>query len=392
MATRISAAQLPPDDDGDGMTAAHAIPISSSVTIPPASEPEETEETVIDRLRALMQQSPAERIKVKCYRARNGSLEWCDDFTPEEFEDGDLKMIRDRHGPGKYEFRLMTSKGIARRIQVHIAPAAELTPASNPRESAQNSELAQVLAMLAQGQRQLLEAVTHRPDPMENMQQMLALAAAMREAFGVSNAAPTTPPQNQMAMLKEVLELSREVKATARELAGDDDKPAADPSDPMSMLPGVLDLVKTAMSQNQPAQPPQTMQPIQPLMLPASIAHSHAPIPTPEQPAQSEGDTVETLVIRGLLEDLCQLAADGKPPTDGAEFIFEKLPDELIDAMGQRYWFEIVALRFPLVKAHEKWLREAKAEADKLFASAEAGEGENDDTPSNTPTIAGAGR
>jgi len=373
MATRISAAQMSPDDDGEGMTAAHAIPISSSVTIPPASEPEETEETVIDRLRALMQQSPAERIKVKCYRARNGSLEWCDDFTPEEFEDGDLKMIRDRHGPGKYEFRLMTSKGIARRIQVHIAPNADpIAPAPSS-----NSELSQVLALLTQGQQRMLEALTQRPDPMESMQQTLALVASMREAFGM-NAQPPAH-QNPMAMLKEVLEAAREVKATAHEL-GADDKPGADPSDPMAMLPGIVDLVKTAMQQQAPQHAPQMLQPLQlPHSVQTNAAHTPLPPIDPPEPshthAQPEPETVETLIVKGLLEDLVQLAVDGMPASDGGAFIFEKLPDELIEMMGHRYWFEIVSMKFALVKPHEKWLREAKAEADKLFAAAdEAGD------------------
>jgi len=354
------------DPDSEGMTPRTGVQISSPVThAHGADEAEETELSVIDRMRALMSQSPTERIKLKCYRARNGSLEWCDDFTPEEFEDGDLKMIRDRHGPGKYEFRLMTSKGIARRIQVHIAPAADVVQTAQP--VAQNSELSQVLAMLAQGQQRLMEALTEKPDPMASMQQMLAMAASMREAFGMNQNA--APPQNPMAMLKEVLEAAREVKATAHEL-GADDKPQADPSDPMSMLPGIVELVKTAMQGNAQQQP-QHMQPLPPLMIPDSMANpiqTHHPAPVIEQTVQPEPETVENLIVKGLLEDLCQLAVDGKPPADGAAFIFEKLPDELIDMMSHRYWFEIVSMRFALVKPHEKWLREAKAEADKLFA------------------------
>lgn len=72
--------------------------------------------------------------------------------------------------------------------------------------------------------------------------------------------------------------------------------------------------------------------------------------------------------MRGTLEDLCQLAVDGKPASDGAEFIFQNLPDALIPMMSNRYWFEVIAMKYGFIREHETWLREAKALADKLFA------------------------
>ena len=75
--------------------------------------------------------------------------------------------------------------------------------------------------------------------------------------------------------------------------------------------------------------------------------------------------------MRGTIEDLCQISIDRKPASAGAEFIFESLPDSLIPMMSNRYWFEIIAMKFPLIKQHEAWIREAKAGADKLFAEDE---------------------
>jgi hypothetical protein len=181
--------------------------------------------------------------------------------------------------------------------------------------------------------------------------------------------------------LGEALALVRGLKDTAKELA--DDEPKPDASDPMaifaSLAPQVLEMVKGNQA---PAVA------IQPMQLPASIAQrAHNPMPTgvnghitpDDQPAAlpvNAPETPESLYMRGIIEDLLQLAIDGKPASEGGAVIHEKLPDELLAFMDHRYWFEMVAMRFPIIKPHEKWLREAKAEADKLFDSDDEGPAE----------------
>lgn len=378
MPSRRTAETVVPDD---GLTAETAVQVMR--TNPPVFEPpEETDDEIalLDRMRDLLTENDPMRVRLRLFRLSDGPKKpyaWLEDYTPQEYETGGLAMIRDKWGAGDYQLRLMGPRGLTKVLPILIEADPLKKDAPQVVQTApQNSELAQVLAMLAGGQQKILEALTVKPDPMADMQRMLTMATMMREAFAPHQSVAAAPPQNQMAMLKEVLELSREVKATARELAGDDDKPAADPSDPMSMLPGIIDLVKTAVSSNQPPQAMQPALPLPPITVPNSVIRHEQQNPAQEiaseQPAQptpqSEDEMIAELAIRGLLEDLCQLAADGKPASEGGEFIYEKLPDQMIEHMQQRYWFEMVALKFPFVKPHEKWLREAKAEADKIFA------------------------
>lgn len=380
MPTRRITETIDPDEGLTAETAVQVMRTHAAIEDPNAETDEEF--ALLNRMRGLLDESDAARVVLKLYRLTDGPKRkygWCADYAPEDYEMGGLAMIRETWGPGEYQLRLMGARGLAKVLPVQIEPDATrpLSMQHNaPQVSQQNSELAQVLKGLQETQAVMLQALTQRPDPMEAMRNSMALIGSMREAFGLGGAqAAPAQPVNQMTQLKEMMEVMRGLKDTAREL-NDDDKPAADPSDPMSMLPGVIDLVKTAMS-NQPQQTvPQLMPPIH---IPASV--ERATLPTvQENPAQQpEAETVEMLLIRGLIEDLLQLAIDGKPATAGAEFIFEKLPDEMIDAMQNRYWFEIIAMRFPIVKPHEAWLREAKAEADKLFEEEEANQPDSGD-------------
>ncbi len=373
----------PTDDETiEGMTAETAVDIMRRPIEPePTPDPEaDDENALVDRMRAMMAQTPGDRIYLKLYRKnpQSRALDWCCDYRPEEFETGGMQMIRDVYGAGNFQLRLIGPKGVIKQVDLSLAPEPA-NAVSSP--VTQNSELAQVLRGMQETQNAMLAALTNRPDPMAEMQRTLALVGAMREAFGITNQAPVTAPQpNPLAQLGEALALVRGLKSTAKELA--DDEPKTDPADPMSLLatlaPQVIELVKGNQAGN--VATAQHFPPIQPMQLPPSI--EHAPNPAPEhrgenghiepdtQPAAlpvNAPETPESLYMRGIIEDLLQLAIDGKPASEGGEFIHEKLPDELLAFMGHRYWFEMVAMRFPIIKPHEKWIREAKAEADKLF-------------------------
>ena len=389
MPSRRNPETVAPDD---GLTAETAVQVMR--TNPPVFEPtEETDDEIalLDRMRDLLTENDPMRVRLRLFRLSDGPKKpyaWLEDYTPQEYETGGLAMIRDKWGAGDYQLRLMGPRGLTKVLPILIEADPLKKDAPQVVQAApQNSELAQVLAMLAGGQQKILEALTVKPDPMAQMTQMITLAGAMREAF--APAVQQGPQVNSLSMLKEVLDAAKQVKSTARELAGDDDKPAADPSDPMSMLPSIIDLVKTAVSSNQPPQATQPALPLPPIVVPNSVIRHEQQNPAqeiaPEQPSQpvpqSEDEMIAELAIRGLLEDLCQLAADGKPASEGGEFIYEKLPDQMIEHMQQRYWFEMVALKFPFVKPHEKWMREAKAEADKTFANPPPDDVIDDDRP-----------
>lgn len=376
--------RAPDDAHVEGMTAETALRVMRQPINPelaPELTPEESDEiALVERMRAMLAQTPGDKIYLKLYRKnpQSRNLDWCTDYRPDEFENGGMAMIRDRYGAGNFQLRLIGPKGVLKQVDLSIAPDPDSVVSSGVTQS---SELAQVLKGMQETQNAMLAALTQKRDPMEDMQKTLMLVASMREAFGMGAAiAAPTPPANPLTQLGEALALVRGLKDTAKELA--DDEPKPDTSDPMSIFatlaPQVLEMVKG----NQAPAPAQHFPPIQPMQLPASIEHRAQnpmnPLPTGEnghitpddQPAAlpvNAPETPESLYMRGIIEDLLQLAIDGKPASEGGAFIHEKLPDELLAFMDHRYWFEMVAMRFPIIKPHEEWLREAKAEADKLF-------------------------
>lgn len=367
-------------DPADGLTAETAVRVMRTgvETLPLPDDTGETDEesALLERMQGMLDENDAARVYLKLYRLTDGPKKkygWCADYTPDDYQTGGLSMIRDEWGPGDYQLRLMGPRGLSKVLPITIEPDARnpvAVIASNP--APQSSELAQVLKGMQETQAAMLQALTQRPDPMASMRDTLALVASMRDAFGL-NGAPQ-PLRNPMAEVKELLAMTREVKATAKELAGDE--PASDPDNPMALLSQGLDMVKTVMSNQRPA-PIQQSGPMMPLAIPASIEHAAQPAHsniTPEPPGdfgthnETHTETAEEMLMRGTLEDLCQLAVDGKPASDGAEFIFQNLPDALIPMMSNRYWFEVIAMKYGFIREHETWLREAKALADKLFA------------------------
>lgn len=377
MATRTTTTKTPADDPDtiDATTGKPwGVPVSSQQTELAEHEREELEESsIVDRLRAIVSSSAnSDKVRVKLYRRNKSTakLDWCRDFTVHEFEAGDLEAIRADWGPGDYQIRVVDSKGIALRTDVTIAAPGHFGVAPRVEPAApQTSELAAVLANMHETQMQMLRALNERPDPTASMLQSLTLMKAMREAFGDNT--PRGEAPNQMQNLKELLMLSREIKGAAKELAGDEPAPPEN-VDPLSMLPKVLDLVGTAMQQNRQ---PQMSDMLPPLQLPQSVSAQPvaAEFPQPANVAQPieqmpKQETPEQMLLRGNIEDLCDMAAQEKSATEGGEFIAERIPDDVIDLMKNRYWFELVAQLFPIIKPHEAWMRAAKAEADRIIA------------------------
>lgn len=353
MATRPPA---PPADDDE--ETARPIP-GTRALLSPDPEPD-AEQTVIDRLRAVMATTPADRVKVKLYRVdpkTPGRLAWCQDYTPAEFEAGDLEMVRETWGPGAYQIRIIGATGIAARSDVTISAPLNANPAPAP-QVAPDSGVSQALQMLAETQSAILQALQQRPDPMQQMMQQMQLLKTFRDVMG-----PTTPPvsapvSSPVTQLQEMLTTMRLFKEAAKDIGGDE---SSEPS-AMAMLPGLLDVVKTAMT-------PQQQQPFipQPITIPASIeqpSRNPAPIPVPET---SESEPMGILVLRGLMQQLLAMAAGGEPVENGAEFIADKLPDELLQYLDLPNWFDILASFAPDVRAHEQWIRDAKARADEML-------------------------
>lgn len=363
MATRIPRDS---DDENDASDTEWRSPVGA-VSSPATIQTDEDDEAsdIAAQFTALMGATATEKMRVKLYRIqpRTGQLEWCDDMTPSQITSIDVMGdIRERWGPGQYEFRLLGPKGPLKRIRQHIAPAPEPRSAGAVAVAApQNDAIAQALSMIAQTQAAILQALAQPKDNGAEFDRMLRLAEVMR-----GNAAPAAPAVDQLSMMTKVFDVLKGAKSTMREL---NDEAPPEPADPiMAALPKVIDLVTSSQRASAP----------EPLALvpPASLTQNRATAttisnPAPETPPEPQPETVEQMMLRGEIEDLIDMAKANEPPEKGGERIAERMPDEFLPYLQNRYWFELVAQVFPAVREHETWLRAAKAHADKLFAEAE---------------------
>jgi hypothetical protein len=322
----------------------------------PLAPVEEDQETIIDRLRAL---SGDERDRMSCKlyrRAADGrGLEYCQDYTVSEWEEGGIDRVRAEWGAGNYEVRIHAQgrKGVLYRDLFRIAHRVIATPVPAP---APASELADVVRMLAEGQQRILEAVSQRPDPTAQLQGTLALMASMREAMGLNTPPPPPPPASDpAAMLGQLVGAIKTLREVAAEV-----NPPAEPADesPMSMLPKVLDLVKVGMSQGQGQPAALPAPPVQPLDLPQSL-----------QEPQEDGMNI--LRLRKQLAEMIALAVSGQPPEKGGEYAADNLPDELLPHLARPDFFGFLTMVHSGCKPHEPWFRAARDHCIKLLSEPE---------------------
>jgi len=323
---------------------------------------EEVEETATDRVASILRRAhDSGGGQLRVYKIDKGSLVWCETYTPEQFEAGDLPMLRDTFGPGDYELRLygphpVTSKyGVIAKTRVVIAQALKTAP-----DVRRDDGLAQVLATIAEGQRAMLQALTERPaqkDPTEEMTKMLGLMVTMRQAMGID-----AQPRSQIT---EIVSAIRELREASDEINPDKEAPDS----LLGALPGVLEVVKAGMAQQQ-AQP-QAMPLVE---LPPSIASAPIPQPQPIQqpdPQPNEEQAVFNplviLQLKAYLRTLIKMAEDNKPIDTGAQFVYDKLPDEIVELMNLDNWFDLLYEVAPGVENHKIWLTKVRDQALTMF-------------------------
>jgi hypothetical protein len=331
--------------------AAEAMPLQ---VIP--DEPDD-EESVLDRIRSLGGDD-RDRMRIKIYRKTSaGQLEWCTDYTVSEWEEGDVARVRGDWGSGTYEMRVVIGGRPGIRYREVFRIAADTKPAAAPAPAAaQSSELADVVRMLAEGQQRILEAVSQRPDPTAQLQGTLALMVSMREAMGL-NVPPAPPPaaSDPGAMLGQLVGAIRQLREVASEVA----PPAPDSDNPLSMLGQIAEVVKLGMTQQAA---PQAMPPVQ---IPASFEDQ----PTPEGGQEMFG----ILVLRGQLGKLVEMAQAGKPIEEGAQFVADNLPDDLLSYLPLPNIMDILGAANPRVREHEAWMLAVRDRAVLILAEDDAG-------------------
>jgi len=339
----------------------------------PAEIPEEIPETATDRVSAMLATaSGLERSELKVYRLNQGSLEYCKGYKPDQFEDGNFDMLREQFGPGEYEMRLYGPHPVTKKFGVRNQVRIKFAHQTEVRHSELPSGLAQVLGTIANGQAQMLDALVQmkqqpQKDPMEEMTKMLSMMTMMRQAMGMDN------QPRAGSSIGEIVDAIRELRSAADEVSPQRDEPES----MMSMLPKVLDIVSAGMGKGQAQPEPEEIQPVQ---LPPSFYQQQepqqsnqpvpvapaAPAPQPiieDQQPQSEDEVNHLKYIfklRAYLSALVDFAVKLAPAETAAQFVVDKLPDELIEIMELPNWFEQLSHVAPEVKKHEEYLRKVR--------------------------------
>ena len=337
-----------------------------------APETQQEEETATDRVAALLQiAGGADRAEIKVYRMNAGQMEYCQGFKPTEFEDGNFDMLRDRFGAGEYQIRLYAEHPIHKKMGVRNSVKIKI--AENRMDTTTGglgSGMAQVLQTIAQGQQQMLEAlvsIKQAPpkDSMEEMSKMLTMMATMREAMGMNQ-----PQGREKSSIGEIVSAIRELRGAADEIAPQD----KEPDGLMSVLPKMLELVSKGQESQQASQ---QMAQFPPVQLPPSFQAPAQPEPQ-EQPqaqpvTQEESDMkmFTAIKLKSYLKTLIDLAVKKTPVTTAAEFVYEKIPDELIEIMALENWFDLLSFVAPDVKDHKEWLQQVRDTALAMFEEAE---------------------
>jgi hypothetical protein len=339
----------------------------------PAEIPEDFEETATDRVASMLASiNGMERSELKVYKIKDGALEYCQGFKPEQFEEGNFDLLRDRFGPGEFELRLYATHPQTRKFGIRSKLRVKMSEINRAAvDNGLPSGLAQVLGAIANGQSQMLDALVQmkqqpQKDPMEEMTKMLSMMTMMRQAMGIDG------QQRSGSSIGEIVEAIRELRSAADEVSPQREEPES----MMAMLPKVLDIVSAGIAKGQPQPETQEIQPVQitesfyqpqpqqssnPVPVPPA-----APTPQPvnqDQQPQSEEQVNHLKYIfklRSYLSALVDFAVKLAPPETAAQFVVDKLPDELIEIMELPNWFEQLAQVAPEVQKHEEYLRKVR--------------------------------
>lgn len=385
--------QIDDDDDSQELVQIHA-----AIPDPVEDEPE----TPADRVLALLKDHSADhRARMKVYKFTNNDWALCEEYTPEQFENGGFLLARDNWGPGKYSFRLYGPNPAGKMVHlgrevVELLAKPQLGPQHNPSQLEASATAQALQALNAR-----LDAMQNRPqsDPMDSFTKMLNMMVLMRTAMGDDKKQPTV--LEELQKLKALQEFSKEVL----------------PADGGEKETNLLDLGKSVLGligqtqQNQPQQIQYSNPPVNPPVVrmpnnvrtplprvtaPETLAQAIAAgnagdsgasafvlpikpqVPTGQIPAAPTPDNqpqenpmnnpvlsqeqieADMAPLREQLKMLCLMAKIGAPTASAADIVYEKLPDEMFDLLALDGWFQMLVNVAPEVQPHQTWFTEVR--------------------------------
>lgn len=416
MATR-NVRRASDDSDDDAQWA--AVP-AGSVAMPESAEMA-AEQSPIERVMVALQDTvePGKRVRLQLYRVVSAGVgkpdreEWCCDLTPEEFEAGGLGAIRDAWGPGSYVAHLMGYKRGSTYFTRVASPRFTIATlpsgvASRPADSS-SAGIEAALRALADSQARMLEAMMEQrnappPNPMQQMQETLSLMTAMRDAMGLTNQQQVAP---QRSSIGEIVEAIKELKEVSSLVNPGDQPEKSDVQQLLEMAGPLVSMAQQAM-QSQPRA-------VQPLMIPPQFSGESndrpaAPVapgvPTQQLRGISNASQVDATLSRSVesssaaeektvshdigsaqsdsslessqesvlaelqtsLATLVLMAEQSESIENGANLVYDKLPDDWIELMHMPIWWQALTSAAPQVIPHEKWFAAVRERVIAMFA------------------------
>lgn len=357
---------------------AWALMVAQRGELEDTQTPEEAaEEDAAQRVRALLGGNAGDGVRISIYRRTQfrKTLEWCADYSPDQFMEGGLPLIHSDLGAGAYEWRAVGRTGVLGRGHFEIAANARATNPTQPAAAPASDALTRAIETLAQGQAAILQALTQKPavDPLDGMEKQLRLMAMMREAMGPTAAPAPAPAAAPAPTLLEQLQTLKALRDFAKDEAAPEHD--VDPDNPMTYIGPIVDMVKEGFKAKQTPQFPPIAEPMPMIGAPASLqslpAPPHAPAAPSSDPATGN-DSPDGLAWRGIVAEALRMAKAGEPATAGGRLLFQTLPDEFLPYLRLPNCAEILGSMAPELTPHAAWVEAARVEALCLLDADEA--------------------
>lgn len=346
-----------PFDNPNAVESRSVFPVAHVVTGTADEADDSEDETSTDRVAALLSKAAGKEravLKVKRFQ-EDGTLAWCADMTPEQFESTGYEGIRRDFGAGKYEITLYATNPGTRKFSRYGYEVITLLPIAKKEEPAAAASVVAPIVPLLEKLAERIEKIEAKPaiDPTQQMQTMLAMMVQMREAFGLNQ--PAQKQQTTSEVLKEIMGFFDVAKQIREEI---------EPTPPDTSLAGVgleaLKVIGQIVGQKQ-----DSGNPIPSVAIPPQLSIEQAALAAASQNQQpsAQGDNVkenspEMAVFQEAITGLNAFARFNADPQMVAEMIFEKAPDEVLDLLVKNAdWFEQIRAFAPSVAPFEAWYR-----------------------------------
>lgn len=331
----------------------------------------EDDDSAATRVLTLLRSSENSGAKtsIKIYRVKDGAKDsYCGEFTPEEFEDKNLELIRSTWGGGKYRIRVY-GQAPGKAFGVMLNEVIEIENSLQPVKPGE-----QVNGLGGAGMNTLMR-LEQRLDQLQmgnggmagGFKETLSMMAMMKDVLG-GNSGP-------QSSVKEMLETYQMIDALKN---GKPPEPERG-EDLMSLAGKVFELIQQQRADGADLAGAPAPAPIAPP--PAGIPHVEIP-QNFEQNGNDDMNMGENLIIKMTLRAVVKAAQANKPIEPIAVDLAEKLPDEVLDILDSVLWFEALQEYEPGVVAYEAWFTALRNRIIELTTETPAGASV---TPIKTP-------